>query len=91
MKQIATALFTLFVVTSLVHAEPDVHIGLGVWIWELPRCERGNIGANVWSWQHMAPEHWSALAAFGNRPAGGGRREEGARSRLVRGARDLAV
>lgn len=47
MKQIAIALFTLFVVTSLVHAEPDVHIGLGVWIWELPRCERGNVEAIV--------------------------------------------
>lgn len=47
MKQIAIALFTLFVVTSLIHAEPDVHIGLGVWIWELPRCERGNVEAIV--------------------------------------------
>ena len=30
---------------------------------------KGYFGVNVWSWQHMAPEHWKVLVAFGNRPA----------------------
>jgi len=39
----------IFVVcfTSFAYAKPDVHIGLGVWIYELRRCESGDLSKIV--------------------------------------------